>query len=378
MTNGTATAKPEKAGNGKPTIIRKFRAGVQPHQEVVSSPAYNPSTAVAPFTANIDIPSYGFIRGLWMRFTATGGAGGTTAAVYREDAPWLWIQNFQLLDANSQPIIFQIAGYDLYEIMKYGGYFSSADPKQSEEYTQGGTGGNSVFTLWAPLEIRARDGLGALPNTSANTAYKIIVTLALPTAVFSTVPVPNAPTSATLQIWQDSYWQPAPTDLMGRPQAQTPPSVDTVQYWSKLSFDHSSSGQITDQLKRLGYLYRHFIITTRTTVPARSTTMFPDPVTLLYEGQQLTIQDRTLLRHMMQRFYGFTAAVETAGGLDTGVHVMTFARDFDNQVGSEIGNAYLPSTTASRVEFQGVLNNAGKFDVLVNDVSAADQLDITG
>lgn len=377
MTNGTATATPS-TGSKRPVVTRKFRAGVQPHQETVSTVSFNSSTASAPFTANIDIPSYGFIRGLWARLEATGGAGGTTAAVYREDAPFLWIQNFQLLDANSQPIIYQITGYDMYLIMKYGGYFASADPKQSEEYSQGGTGGNSVFTLWIPLEIRNRDGLGALPNTSANTAYKIIVTLALPTAVFSTVPVPNAPTNVSLTFWQDSYWQPSPTDLMGRPQAQTPPSVDTVQYWSKLSFDHTSSGQITDQVKRLGYLYRNFLITTRTVAPARSTTMFPDPVTLVYEGQQLTIQDRRVLRHMMARFFGYTGTVETAGGLDTGVHILQFNRDFSLHCGSEIGNSYLPSTTASRVEFQGVLNASGKFDVLVNDVSAADQMAITG
>ena len=373
----TATAAP--AGNATPkqaALVRRFRSGVQPHQEVAGTISTAPGAA--PFSANIDIPSYGFIRGLWMKVTVTGGAGGGTPAAYKEDAPFSWIQTFQLLDANSQPIIFQITGYDMYLIMKYGGYFASADPKQSEEYSQGGTGGNSVYTLFIPLEIRARDALGSLPNTSANTAYKIICSVAPTTDVFSTAPAPTLPTNITVQFWQDSYWQPNPTDLMGRPQAQTPPSVDTVQYWSKQSFDHSSSGQITDQLKRLGYLYRTFLITCRTTAPARSSTMFPNPITLIYEGQQLTIQDRTILRHMMARFYGYTGAADAAGGLDTGVFVFNFNRDFGLAPGAELGNAYLPSTTASRVEWQGTLNAAGKFDVMINDVSAADQLAITG
>jgi hypothetical protein len=373
----TATAAP--AGNATPkqaALVRRFRAGVQPHQEVAGTITATPSTSS--FQANVDIPSYGFIRGLWLRVTVTGGAGGTTAAVYKEDAPWSWIQTFQFLDANSQPIIFQITGHDLYLIMKYGGYFASADPQQDEAFTQGGTGGNSVFTVWVPLEIRARDALGSLPNTSANTAYKVILTVAPLSDVFSTNPAPTTPTNITVQMWQDSYWQPNPTDLMGRPQAQTPPSVDTVQYWSKQSFSHAASGQITDPVKRLGYLYRNFIITTRTTTPARSTTMFPDPITLIYEGQQLTIQDRRILRSMLARFYGYTAATGSAGGLDTGVHVFPFNRDFALAPGAELGNGYLPSTTASRVEWQGILNNAGLFDVLINDVSAADQLAITG
>lgn len=371
-----APARPAATGGKAAAQMRKFRAGVQEHAEPFATLNAVPNAAT-PTSFTVEVPSYGFFRGFWLKFAATGGVGSVTAAVYREDAPFIWIATFQFLDVNSAPIIFQITGYDMYLIYKYGGYFFTADPKQAEEYTQGGIGGNSVFTLYVPLEIRNRDALGALPNTSANTAYKLIITVNATANVFSTAPG-TLPTNAQIQLIQEAYWEPQPTDLAGRTQAQEPPSKDTTQYWSKTVFSHAASGAITDQIKRLGYLYRTMILTTRTTAPARTTTMMPDPTTLIYEGQQLTIQDRTVWRHKMARFYGYTAAVDAAGGLDAGVFVWNYNRDFGLQPGAEIGNGYMPSTSGTRIELQGTLNNAGNLDVLVNDVSAADELDITG
>lgn len=372
---GTAVA-PAKQGGQKAMPTRKFRSGVQQHQEVVTT--FNAVPSAATSTSFVqEIPAYGFLRGLWFKVTVTGGVGSGTAAVYQQDAPWSWIASIQFLDVNSAPIVFQITGYDLYLIYKYGGYFFTSDPQQAEEYTQGGTGGNSVFTLYLPLEIRQRDALGCLPNTSSNTAYKILLTVAATTAVFSTAPAPTLPTLARIDVIQDAWWEPQPTDLQGRPQAQDPPSKDTTQYWSKSVFSHAASGQITDQLKRLGYLHRNHILTTKTTT-LRASTQMPDPLTVIYEGQQMTIQDRTVWRHMMARWFGYTAAVGTAGGLDLGVFILNFTRDFGLGVGAEMGNAYLPTTSGTRLEYQGSMAAAGSLEVLVNDVSAADELSITG
>lgn len=377
MGSATAAPAPTKSGSQKAQPARKFRSGVQQHQESVQTINAVPSASTTT-TYTVEIPSYGFLRGLWFQVTVTGGVGSGTAAIYKQDAPFSWIQTIQFLDVNSAPIIFQIAGFDLYLIYKYGGYFFAADPKSAEEYSQGGIGGNSVFTLYLPLELRARDSLGSMPNTSSNTAYKVLVTIAATTDVFSTAPAPTLPTGLRLDIIQDDWWEPQPSDLQGRPQAQDPPSPDTTQYWSKASFSHAASGAIQDQVKRLGYLHREHILTFKTTAPARATTQCPDPLTVVYEGQQMTIQGRQLWRHMMGRWFGYTGAVDAAAGLDLGVFVIPFNRDFGHLVGAELGNGYLPTTPGTRLEFQGNIAAAGAVEVLINDVSAADELDITG
>src|SRR6185369_4265516 len=151
---GTQTSAPsDQKSQGTPAAasVRRFRAGVQQHVETYK--VYNATPATGSTTTFFDdIPSYGFLRGLVVKVTVTGGVGSGTAAVYKEDAPFSWINQIQLQDVNSVNIIAIVTGYDLYLMYKYGGYFTSADPKSAEEYSQGGIGGNSVFILYVPLE----------------------------------------------------------------------------------------------------------------------------------------------------------------------------------------------------------------------------------
>jgi hypothetical protein len=60
-----------------------------------------------------------------------------------------------------------------------------------------------VFVLYLPLEVRCRDGFGSLPNSSANTAYKLTLTGGVLTDVFSTNPAPTTPTNMRVDVYQD-------------------------------------------------------------------------------------------------------------------------------------------------------------------------------
>ena len=353
---------------------RKFRAAVQTHREIIFNKNYVPS-ASAGTPDQFDVPAYGFLQGIELTFTVTGGAGGGTAAVYKEDAPFSWLQAIQFLDVNSSPIIFQMTGHDLYLLDKYGGYRFSSDPKNGVGYTQGGTGGNSVFTLFIPLQLRSRDGLGSLPNKNNATAYKVMFTVAPTTDVFSTAPAPTLPTNLNLRAVMVAWWEPEATDLKGRPQAQVPPGNNTTQYVSKLQITHNS-GAVTHKLTRVGYLIRNLIFVQRNATPARADATWPDPATVIYEGQNLTIYPRDLWKNDMQRDFGFTAAAEAAGGADNGVFVLAFNNDFGMQPGDELANGYLPSTSATRLEIQGSASTSGTLSVLTNDVSARDQMEI--
>lgn len=368
-------AVPSQTKTAAPVVARKFRAGVQKHIEQFASQTFVPSAASQPFS--FDVPAYGWLRGIYLAVDVTGGVGSGTAAVYRGDAPFSWIQSVQLLDVNSAPIIFQITGYDLYLYDKYGGFATSGDAKASPSYTQGGVGGNSSFVLRIPLEIRSRDGVGSLPNKNNAASYRVIGSIAPTTDVYSTAPAPTLPTGLQLRAFMDCWWEPAATDLKGRPQAQEPPAANTTQFLSKQVFG-TLSGANTYKLSRVGYLIRTLIFVQRDNAsPAvRSSAVFPQALTLIYEGQNMTLLDRALLQHMMQQQYGYTAAVDTAGGLDTGVFAFTFADDFTGTPGNELSAAYLPTTTASRLELQGSSSAAGSLTVLTNDVSARDELEI--
>lgn len=365
----------QAAGNGSapPARPRPFRAGVQSHLEPLTTFNFVPGAAPSQF--QYDIPAYGFLRKIYFMVSVTGGAGG--GAVYRLDAPWSWIQTIQFLDVNSTPIIFQIGGHDLYLFWKYGGFAELADPKLDPNYTQGGANGNSVFKLPIPLEIRQRDGLGALPNKNNATAYKILGSIAPLTEVYSTNPV-TPPTNLRLQVIMEAWWEPEATDLKGRPQAQVPPGNNTTQYVAKQIFTNAS-GALTNQIKRVGYLIRNYIFVQRdqASPPVRSETIFPDPAIFIYEGQQLTIPPRELWKWLISQWYGLTGAAEAANGPDNGVYVMPFTGDFGRGMGAELANGYLPTTSASRTELQGTASAAGILTVLTNDVAARDEAEIS-
>jgi hypothetical protein len=370
-----AVAVPAQGKAPAPVAARKFRAGVQKHVEQFASQTFTPSSASQPFS--FDVPAYGFLRGIYLMVDVTGGVGSGTPAAYRGDAPFSWLQTVQVLDVNSAPIVFQVTGYDLYLYAKYGGYSAAGDAKASPSYTQGGTGGNASFILRIPLEIRSRDGVGALPNKNNAAAYRVTGSIAPTTDVFSTAPAPTAPTTLLLRAMMDAWWEPAATDLKGRPQAQEPPASNTTQFLSKQVFG-TLSGTNTYKLSRVGYLVRTLIFVQRdNSSPAvRSSAVFPESLTIIYEGQNLTLLNRALLQHQMQQEFGYVNAVDTAGGLDTGVFVFSFANDFGHAVGNELSTAYLPTTTATRLELQGSSSAAGTLTVLTNDISARDELEI--
>lgn len=378
MVAGTVSAQAHAAGGkqGQQAAMptRKFRAAVQTHRESIFTKNYTPGVSGTP--DQFDIPAYGFLQAIELTITVSGGVGSGTAAVYKEDAPFSWIQSIQFLDVNSAPIMFQLTGHDLYLLNKYGGYRFSADPKNGYGYTQGGIGGNSVFTLYIPIQIRSRDALGSLPNKNNATAYKVIFTIAPTTDVFSTAPAPTLPAALNLRAVMVAWWEPEATDLKGRQQAQVPPGNNTTQYVSKQQITHNS-GAVTHKMTRVGYLIRNVIFVQRNATPARVDATWPNPATIIFEGQNLTIYPMDLWKNDMVRDYGFTGAAEAAGGGDNGVFVLAFNNDFGMQPGDELANGYLPSTSATRLEVQGSAATAGTLTVLTNDVSARDQLEIS-
>ena len=88
------------------------------------------------------------------------------------------------------------------------------------------------MSLYLPLEISAADSLGAVENRSENSIYRVELTLAASTKVYSTPPT-TLPT-VEIKTIQDSYTEPvAAMALSGRPVSTAPPAPGTLQYWKQ-------------------------------------------------------------------------------------------------------------------------------------------------
>lgn len=371
------TAKPQ-GDKRAPAMLVPFTRAAREHLEPFvdeSKLLTTSSQQLGPY----DVAAYGFLRGVYLQIEATGGTSAVTTAI-KEDAPWSVIQEISVIDVNGAPIFGPVSGHDLYLINKYSGHAWSADPKVSPAYSAPVVGasasGNFSLMLRIPIEISARDGLGSLPNQNAASTYKIRITLASADDVYSTKPSTALPT-VRVRAHLDAWSQPTGSDMRGNVNAQVPPAVGTTMFNSKQILNQAS-GQQNIQLKRVGNYIRNLIFVCRDTANgtrATGATDFPDPITLSWDTRPLlTAVPRKLLQHIMQQRTGYTAAAESANGLDNGVFVFDFAHDFDGKLGAELRDGWLGTVQSTRLELQGSFAAASVLTVITTDVSPAGEV----
>lgn len=375
--------KPAPGGKAQaPVRPRAFRIGVQSHEEN----NYDQSVALSSSTQDLPVfepPPQGFLRGIYVLVEATGASNAATVAYATIDAPFNLISSITLEDTNSKPIVGPISGYDLYLINKYGGYAFGSDARDSPTYQA--TAGTTTpyvaaFTLRIPVELVARDALGSLPNKSGTNKFRVRVRLAASADVFSTAPT-NAPT-VRVRMTPENWWEPQAMDLKGRPLAQSPPAMQTTQFWAKGIYAVNAGDQRVQIQQGLGYLLRNYIFINRTTGDVRSATSdgnFPDPFTLQFEANILFDRIRALWQDRIYRLWGFSVPVATSdvtagtggGGREYSVYPLPFTDDFGLSPGAETRRGYLATSDGSRMEVRGSFGAASNFQVLANYVSPA-------
>lgn len=361
----------EKGAQQPPVRLAPFTRGSMKHQEPFIDTSATATANGTQLNAQ-DVPSYGYLRGLWLLVTGTGGTG--SAAVVKEDAPWSALSGITLADVNGAQIVGPIDGYDLFLINLLGGYLG-ADPRWSAAYAAVGTDGNFSFLLWLPIEISERDALGALPNQNASSTYKLSLTYGVLANIYSTNPT-GIP-SVRIRVWLDAWSQPAPTDIQGNPQAEVPPAFGSTQFWTRQQYN-VPAGDFTVRLTRLGNIIRKVIFVLRTTAPARTTTNFPDPLRVQLEGRIVQNVGRDLLRFIAaeQSDQGYPFG-DATNPYPTGVVALNYDTDLNGKSGDEMRDLWLPTSQATRLEVVGTFGAAGVLTVITNDVAPAGDYHLT-
>jgi hypothetical protein len=380
VTSPPAGRTPQGANSNKNTV--PFVRAAKKHREPFFDQTNAPGTTLSP----INIPAYGFLRGLWVRVDATGGTGvaatyGSTAAGF--DFPFTVFSFLGLFDVNGAPLYGPFAsGFQAYLIGKYGGYHRYFDARVGDSTFP--TNGNFGFWLYVPVELVRRNALGSLANLNAAATYKLQITLNSIANTYLVVPT-TGPTGIRVRIWLDAWAQPPATDLLGNMTAQVPMAHGTTQFWSEQVYV-IGSGQQTIRLLRVGLYIRELIVTVRQTTGARMITnqatsdaMWPDPVQVFLDGFELVNMGQNLLWQEMYSLWNTTpnnvdGQAATVGsvvsGRDTSVYVFQFIDDDSSVIGNEERNRYLPTLQSSRLEIRGTFGaNASSVSVLTNDVA---------
>lgn len=368
---GPSTSQPETGENQAPTpglsipFIRASDEHIQPGNVDVSRLL----TASQQDLGVFDLPAYGYFRWLYLLVTAAEGAGAGAAGT--ADAPWNVLQNIALTEPNGAYIVQFNTGYELYLANKYGGYNPaiSSDPKHSPVFSAiSGTGGHFTFLLRIPIEVSARDAVGALPNQDSAGQFKLRLSLASSTTVFATPPATTLPT-VRVQAWLAAWDQPEPSSA-GQPNQTSPPAVGTTSFWSVQSGIQVNAGENTLEIKRKGNYIRQWIFVLRNTSGARHE-QWPLETRFLRDAFPARYYNNTVWRHNMYEKTGYRGAFDAAGALDTGVRFHDYAHEFDGALGFENRDLWQPTRGSTRLELAGSFGAIGSLDVITNDVAIA-------
>lgn len=334
-----------------------FTASAHEHVELAATLTVTPTTAVQQLNP-IDIPASGYFRSLFIEIVAAGGAGGTLAA----DGPWNIISSLALKDVNGSHIISPIDGYALYCANLFGGFDFNNNLANVPWYS--GSAPNPAFGLRVPVEVIARDGLGALANQNSAANYKLEMAInsiaGQASVAYTTAPV------FTIRVWYEGWTLPAAQSMRGEPQAQVPPLLGTGQYLNAVTRP-VVVGTNNTPVNRVGNLIRNLILIGRDVSGVRQDTVLPDMAELRWDGNAIfTSSVRYLKAYAMQKLAG-------AVTFPTGVVVFPFSHLLTGRMGNESPDLWLPTTQSTRLEVVGPSAVAGNIQLVVNDVAPVEQ-----
>lgn len=180
------------------------------------------STTVQQLDANshetvANVTPGGFLRGITMQVTSTGGVIG--AGVLANDAPYSVLSSVSLEDISGGPILYPMGGFAYAMAQKYLRPWEG-DPGKRSDFSNTI---NPGFTIRFFPEVK--DTLGALANTDARAQYRFRYTLspgnsAGPFGLTTTAPT-TQPT-LTVKLYIEAWAQPDLQDLLGNPIQQIP------------------------------------------------------------------------------------------------------------------------------------------------------------
>ncbi len=327
----------------------------------------------------IQLQTNSFLENLVLDFSLTT-SGNSASVAFAEDAPWSVIQSIELSDPANQAIITPISGYGLYLLNKYlpdtDCFFDpQMDPNYSAVTGTGATGGSFSFRLVVPVEHRKRDALGAVNNSAANQRYLLTLNIIQAfSSLYSTAPTTEA-TTLSLKITQ-AYWTSPPatvtTSAGSSPVSQTPAGLGTVGFVRyETHKDVSGGGEPQIQLSNVGDYLSSIIFVLRSSTGARDAADWPSVFNWWVNGFQVYALPTNYYQRQLARFYGYTAAIGTPGGLDTGVFPLYQLYSlFDRAANFDPANQYLATDATTKLQILGSTwgASAGKLEVFTRAI----------
>jgi hypothetical protein len=372
-----APAAQQQAAAKAPVILKPFKVGAQ----YIDTDPFDRTVTLNAGTQNLDqfeIGGDGYLTDVYILVentvtTSTATATGTASVgVLLEDAPYTVLDSLVFTDTGGGEIVGPINGFDLYVIDKWGGYRFQDDPEANTDLftsvsnatASSSASGSFSFMLRIPVEIVPRDALGALPNKSSSTPFKVKTRVAAIASVFASASTVGG--SCRIRMFPVNYWEPTRDDGSGNAVADQPPGVNTTQYWNVTPY--TSALNLSQILSNsVGYPNRNLGFVVRDVNGSRATgeTDFPDPFLLQLQSNIVINRNKKIWKRRMTADYGYTAAGDAAGQKDNGLYWETYCRDFQAKPGWENRRGLLRTTDGMKMQIKGTFGGSGNHVITV-------------
>lgn len=323
----------------------------------------------------IDIAAGDYTAGVYLWVTSTT-AGNAATVVFAADGPFAAIQQVELLDPTGAAF-HTYSGYELaVPVMGMGGYVGQGITSDGPNYLAtagaGATGGSFGFMLRVPCEFFPRDGAGALWNGSTAAQFKLRVTLAPSTAVYTTPPTTLA--TVRLRVNSHGYQIPNANSQQGVPFAATPPGGQMYQNFFRQVYQAAGAGNIIVPLTRKGYYLRQLHIIQRDSTGARVNTLITGDVNIKIDNVDVFNGPVELLRQITWERNRWA----TGAAIPLGILGLTWAYDWDGLNGGESRDQWIPTQPGSIMELRATVGAVGSLTIITNDATVTKEALDTG
>lgn len=308
----------------------------------------------------MDVTPGGFLRGVEIAVTSTGGVIGS--GVLAADAPWSLISSVTLEDISGEGILKPMGGFAYYLKQKWFEPWRG-DPSKRVTYAKAV---NPSFTLRLMAEVR--DTLCVLANTDARAQYRVKLTIAPSTSVFSTAPT-TLPT-VTVKVSPLRWAQTDAVDLMGNAIDPTPLGLAASRFFQHQMYTALTSGDNTPRLELVGNEIRCLGLVFRDSTGARIDLTDANAGTITFSMDDRVFWKRLpsqLVEEMSDFYEKLGNGVWTR---DTGVYIIPRFR----LPGSLVGEYWLQTVEQNdlRLELNGAdigANSPGSIEILYDNIA---------
>lgn len=325
----------------------------------------------------IQVAAAGYLAGLECIVNITSAANAATVTTTPADQPWAVINQMSLVNSAGDNIISPVSGYQWYLMNKYGANRVQPpfnDPRRDPQFSAlttgaGATAGSGTFRLWIPVEVDPAQAFCAIPNLAANKAYNLNFLIAPTTAIYGVAPTTP---QVSITVIQHFWSQPSGVNGAGVAQQVAPPSVGSVSLW-QIETAPVTPGDRLIQSHNVGNVIREVIFILRTAAGVRTAADWPALSQIVLNNDLLFYLPLLEWQAHMAEAFGYnTGAVETSGGLDNGVFVLSQFMSVENGQAQPSGqrDQYLPTLDATLLQWRGTNIGAtgSTLEILTNSI----------